>query len=67
MEVSVKKRGSRRFSQKENADFLINVLGLPPIDQRVFSVEISVKKGYADSRRKGDADFWNKLEGVGTN
>jgi hypothetical protein len=30
--------------KKGYADFLINVLGLAPIDQRVFSMEIRVKK-----------------------
>jgi hypothetical protein len=45
VEVSVKKRGSRRFSQKENADFLINVLGSAPIDQRVFFRGDQRKKG----------------------
>ena len=32
------KKGYADFNRKGNADFLINMLGLVPIDQRYFSV-----------------------------
>jgi hypothetical protein len=44
VEIRVKKTGLRGFSQKENADFLINVLGLSPIDQRFFFLGDQRKK-----------------------
>ena len=54
----MKKEAHADSRRKGDADFLINVLGLAPIDQRGFSVEIRVKKeAHADSRRKGSADF----------
>ena len=45
VEVRVKKMGYADSRRKGIADFLVYVLGSAPLDQLVFSLEISGKKG----------------------
>jgi hypothetical protein len=59
VEVSGIKEVPADSRRKDDADFLINVLGLPPIDQWVFSVEVSGKKVLRRFSQKKERRFLN--------